>query len=209
MSPFDQTDDAELLRLMNDGDEEAFAALYRRHQRSVYRFAAHMSGSAIVAEDVTQEVFMLLMHVGEKYDETRGSLQAFLLGVARNHVRRALERERHGATFAGTTEPRTFEDKFSSEDRHGGADDPFERLARDEALSELRRAIGSLPARYRETIVLCELHEMSYEEAARVIGCAVGTVRSRLHRARHLLGDKMRDSRETIAPTELTARCFT
>src|ERR1051325_8264964 len=86
--------DAELLKLMLCGDEDAFTALYRRRQGGVYRFALQMSGSEALAEDVVQEVFMVLMRDGGNFDPTRGSLAAYLYGIARSHVLRAFERER-------------------------------------------------------------------------------------------------------------------
>ncbi|HEU4476909.1 MAG TPA: sigma factor, partial [Pyrinomonadaceae bacterium] len=86
--------DCELLQLMRAGDPNALAALYQRRQRGVYRFALQMSGSASIAEDITQEVFLVLIHDSSNFDSTRGSLNNFLLGVARNHVLRRLQRER-------------------------------------------------------------------------------------------------------------------
>ena len=87
---------------------------------------------------------------------------------------------------------------------------PLEVLSRTEAIESIRRAVMSLPDHYREVVVLCELQEMSYEEAATIIGCALGTVRSRLHRARSLLIEKLQPSKETdeISQTVRTARCF-
>ena len=67
----------------------------------------------------------------------------------------------------------------------------------------LRRAIVRLPARYREVIVLCDLQDVSYADAAQALGCAIGTVRSRLHRARHLLADKLQRG---IACTDMARR---
>src|SRR5690349_25124832 len=82
--------DNDLLRLMLGGDEDALGQLYRRRQGSVYRFALQMSGSRSIAEDVTQEVFLFLMREGQVFDPARGSVSAFLLGVARNYVLRRL-----------------------------------------------------------------------------------------------------------------------
>ena len=90
MTQRNELSDNELLRLMLAGDEEALAQLYRRRQGSVYRFALQMSGSKSIAEDVTQEVFLFLMRDGHVFDPERGALNAFLLGVARNHVLRRL-----------------------------------------------------------------------------------------------------------------------
>ncbi len=78
--------DAELLRLMVAGDENAFALLYQNHQGPVYRFALLMSGSANVAEEVTQEVFLMLIREPAKFDPARGPLRAYLCGVAKSRL---------------------------------------------------------------------------------------------------------------------------
>lgn len=173
--------DVTLLRRMSAGDEEAFTALYRRRQGGIYRFALQMSGSEAIAEDVTQEVFMLLIREAAAYDPSRGSLQAFLYGVARNHVLRALERNREGVPLEDEAEPCT-----------EGAGDTLANLTRAEALEAVRQAVLALPSHYREVVVLCDLEEMDYANAAAALGCSIGTVRSRLHRARGLLTAKLR-----------------
>ena len=97
--------DEKLLGRMLEGDEEAFTALYRRRQGPVYRFALHMTGSAAIAEDVTQEVFLALIESGRRFDGSRGPLLSFLYGIARNRVLRRIEKERTaeavGEEFAG------------------------------------------------------------------------------------------------------------
>ena len=86
----EQTDE-QLLKMALDGDEEAFTALYRRRHGPIFRFALHMSGSLQVAEEVTQDVFLFLLQRGGDFDPERGALGAYLFGVARNYVRRAME----------------------------------------------------------------------------------------------------------------------
>src|SRR5687767_8181145 len=83
--------DIELLQAMRSGNEEAFAELYRRRQPGIYRFALQMCGSQALAEDITQEVFMILMRESHTFDEGRGTLRAFLMGIARHHVLRRLQ----------------------------------------------------------------------------------------------------------------------
>jgi RNA polymerase sigma-70 factor (ECF subfamily) len=166
-----------LLQRMSAGDEEAFTALYRRRQGGIYRFALQMSGSEAVAEDVTQEVFLALMRRPQRYDAARGSLMTFLYGVARNHVLRHLERNRPGAPIP--------EDLIDS-------GDPLSDVSRQETVDAVRQAVLALPPHYREAVVLCDLQEMDYAQAAAVLGCAMGTVRSRLHRARALLTEKLK-----------------
>src|SRR5256885_7021073 len=94
MRVFTTPSDDELLRLMLAGDENAFVALYRRRQGGIYRFALRMSGSETIAEDVTQEVFLALVREGNQFDPSRGSLVAYLYGIARNQILLRLERDR-------------------------------------------------------------------------------------------------------------------
>src|SRR5215208_6863632 len=188
MAVSQQETDADLLRLMLAGDEEAFTALYRRRQGGVYRFALQMSGSEAVAEDVVQETFMVLMRDGGNFDAGRGSVSAYLYGIARNHVLRAFDRERALVRFDDEAE----EGADAPHENLVARPDPLGDLTRAESVEKLRQAVLALPPHYREVVVLCELHETSYAEAADALGCAVGTVRSRLHRARAMLAEKMR-----------------
>jgi RNA polymerase sigma-70 factor (ECF subfamily) len=177
--------DGDLLRLLSGGDEGAFLEFYRKHQGVVYRFALQMSGKTEIAEEVTQDVFMVVMKSAKRYDSERGSVAAFLYGVARNFVLRALERER--PYLAVLDDP-----SGDYAERAAAAHDIFGDLAHSERIETLRKAVLALPPAYREVVVLCDLHERDYVEAASVLGCTIGTVRSRLHRARALLAEKMR-----------------
>ena len=190
MNDLKSLSDDDLLRLMKAKNEEAFSLLYQRCQGGIYRFALQMSGSESIAEDVTQEVFVTLIHGGSGYDSSRGSIQSYLYGIARNLVLRALKRGRSFVSMMETSE----EDESLSE-LLIAPDDPLDDLTRGEGLERLRLAILALPAHYREVVVLCDLEEMNYAEAAQALRCAVGTVRSRLHRAHALLVEKLRDSK--------------
>jgi len=85
--------DQALLEQALQGIEDAFTALYRRRQGAVYRFALQMTGSTAIAEDVTQETFLALILHGSRFDEARGTVGAFLYGIARNMVLRRLDRD--------------------------------------------------------------------------------------------------------------------
>jgi RNA polymerase sigma-70 factor, ECF subfamily len=164
-----------------------------------------MSGSETVAEDVAQEVFMVLIREAQNYDSHRGSLAAYLYGIARNHVLRRLERDRLFVSFADGDQ----EDDAMMPASLIAQGDPLIDLTRNETIDAVRGAVLGLPSHYREAVVLCDLHEMSYVEAANVIGCAVGTVRSRLHRARAMLVERLRASNEDKASRSInSARCF-
>jgi RNA polymerase sigma-70 factor (ECF subfamily) len=172
--------DQEMLERSLQGDEEAFTALYRMRQGAVYRFALHMSGSSSVAEDVTQETFLELLTEGRRYDAARGTLRSFLFGMARNFVMRRIGRNR---------------DEPLEESSDGS--DLLEDLTRRETIEQVRCAVLSLPPAYREAVVLCDLGDASYEEAAAALECPVGTVRSRLSRARAMLARKLSGVRGT------------
>ncbi len=204
------TDDG-LLRRMMAGDEDAFTLLYRRRHPSIFRFALHVSGNVAVAEDVTQEVFMTLIRDARRFDPARGSLAGFLLGVARNHLRKRWEQDRRSVPLAEDADelghtlcrPAGFDNGNEngnasiSGNGNGSATSAFQNshdlFASLEAVRRVRQAIQTLPGNYREAVVLCDLEEMSYEEAAEALDCPVGTVRSRLHRARALLLEKLRE----------------
>jgi RNA polymerase sigma-70 factor (ECF subfamily) len=182
-----ETDDTLLLRLKN-GDEEAFLILYRRRQAGLFRFALHMSGSMQVAEDVTQEVFLALLREDCGYDPDRGTLAGYLFGIVRKLVLRQLERGR--SDVALDTDSGDF-----AQPELAIVDDPLLDLTRREGIDALRRAVHALPRRYREVVVLCDLEEVDYADAAVALGCPIGTVRSRLHRARGLLLEKLHQER--------------
>ncbi|HUJ41028.1 MAG TPA: RNA polymerase sigma factor [Candidatus Acidoferrales bacterium] len=197
-----------LLRRAAAGDEDAFRALYRQLSGAIYRFALHMSGNEGVAEEVTQEAFLVLVRDPGRYDPARATLKSFLYGVARNHTLRALEKESRFAPFAEEQTDLSGE-SYSEISIADPAANASEDLLRREQIARVRRAVLALPPVYREAVVLCDLQEMSYEEAARALSCAPGTLRSRLHRGREILATRLRASerRVTAAAAEL-ARGF-
>jgi RNA polymerase sigma-70 factor (ECF subfamily) len=175
-----------LLRRAAKGDEEAFTLLYRRHQAAMYRFALRMTGNAWAAEEIVQDVFMTLMRDPKKYDVQRGTLGGFLYGIARNRVMKHLERRPREVALEeknddGTGSGIVLQDVFT----------PANWTETRERKAQVRAAVLELPAEFREAVVLCELEEMSYEEAAQAAGCPIGTIRSRLHRGRALLLAKL------------------
>jgi RNA polymerase sigma-70 factor, ECF subfamily len=213
-------DEGLLLRRMVAGDEAAFTLLYRRKHPAIYRFALHMSGNAALAEDVTQEVFMTLIRDAKRFDPARGTLGGFLFGVARNHLRRRWEQERNSVPLPESPDEldaimarskasgKNGTSGYGNGNGNGhangngngnGAGVNAYMLQRDdfaslENVQRVRQAIATLPENYREVVVLCELDELSYEDAAAALDCPVGTVRSRLHRARAILVEKLRDT---------------
>lgn len=178
----DQEQDGALLRRAAKGDEEAFTLLYRRHQGALYRFALRMTGNAWAAEEIVQDVFMTLMRDPKKYDASRGTLGGFLYGITRNRVMKHLERAPWEIPLEEKNEDGTGRGIVLQD-----ASTPATEAETRERVAQVRSAILELPAEFREAVVLCELEERSYEEAAQLAGCPIGTIRSRLHRGRALL----------------------
>jgi RNA polymerase sigma-70 factor (ECF subfamily) len=191
--------DDDLLRRSAAGDEEAFVALYRRRQSGIYRFALHMSGNPAVAEEVTQEVFLAVIRDNGRFDGGRGTAGAYLYGVARNQVLKHLDRDR---TYVGIDD-----EAASLPATVDGGSGPLIDLTRAEAIETVRQAVLSLPSGYREAVVLCDLEEMSYSDAAMVLKVPVGTVRSRLSRGRALLLDKLKSAGKPAGGFD-AMRCF-
>jgi len=165
-----------------------------------------MSGSIAIAEDVTQEVFIVLMREAARYDPSRGSLSAYLYGIARNHVLRCLDRDRPYLSIVEESD----NDVIIPLTELIAQCDPLDDLTRNEVIKSVRQAVLALPARYRDVVVLCDFQELSYAEAAAVLGRPVGTVCSRLHRGHALLLDKLRSSGriDSVAHRMRSVRCF-
>jgi len=197
MDRLESRSDSELLELSLTGEEAAFLVLYERLKPSIFRYAFHMTNSKTAAEEVTQEVFVFLLREGTRYKQARGDVAAFAFGIARNFVRRLQKRER---VYQELPSDEVLE-KVS--DRQNERDGLAAQLIRKQGIERIRTAIASLPDRYRQVIVLCDLCELSYAEAACRLECAVGTVRSRLNRARALLVEKLKQSKKP--QTELPA----
>jgi len=200
-----ETRDVELLRRLAAGDDDAFLEFYRRHQGGLYRYAMHMSGSPQSAADVVQDTFLTLIRHTSKYDEEKGTPAAFLFGIARNHLRKLHEKEGRylplsdelgkGLSSDRSGDPGHFNGNGHSPASAGQAEMIVESLERAQISELLREAILTLPDHYREAVTLCDLEGKSYGEAAVLLDCPVGTVRSRLNRARSILLDKLRPAR--------------
>jgi RNA polymerase sigma-70 factor (ECF subfamily) len=170
---------------MLGGDAQAFEALYDRRQGGVYRYALRMTGSPAFAEDVTQEVFLSLIKDSSGYHQSRGTVKSYLYGMARHRLFRRLGRERSLVSLEDG-----LDDSGSREFQSNC--DPFAEVEREETIALVREAVLSLPEHFREVIVLCYLQEMNYADAAEIIDCPIGTVRSRMARARSMLMGKLK-----------------
>jgi RNA polymerase sigma-70 factor, ECF subfamily len=175
-------DDERLLHRACRGDADAVSRLFARYQGSIYRYAAHMCGRD-AGDDIVQETFLTMMRQPRRYDPARGSVIAYLFGIARHLALRRLTSRAAGA----------FDEELVERDEtfDPGQETVLDGLTRTETIEAVRAAVQSLPPPYREVIVLCELQEMDYATAAGIVQCPIGTIRSRLHRARGLLSAKL------------------
>ena len=177
--------EAELLLRAGRGDEAAFLLLYERHRTPVFRFACRVLGSAEQAEDVTQECFLSILRRPEGFQAERASLRTYLCAIARHLALKQL-RKRGQETLV---------DDPPEEAPRGpaGGRDALGTVIEAEAAEAVRSAIEALPPLQREAVVLFEYQELSLVDIATVCDVDVGTVKSRLHRARERL-------RRTLTP---------
>ncbi len=185
--------DAELLKLSLAGDETAFRLLYERLKSGIFRYAFYMTNSRSSAEEVTQEVFISLLKEGRNFREEKGEVAGFAFGMARNFVRRIERRERPYSPLPPGDDFEKLSGTRADKEALPG------QMIRNELVQRVQGAIASLPDHYRQAVVLCDLCDLSYEQAAERLGCAVGTIRSRLNRAHALLAHKLRPLKNSQA----------
>jgi RNA polymerase sigma-70 factor, ECF subfamily len=168
--------DRELVAQAVSGDAEAFSSLYRRYYPIVYRFSLSMTGCASAAEDVTQDVFTGLLGHLARFDPERAGLGSYLFGIVRNLVR---QRRRREARLL----PLSHLDTRTLTALHG---DPCRILEGRESAVSVRRVVNGLPARFRAPLLLCDVHDLRYVDAAAVLGTTAASVRYRLREGRSL-----------------------
>jgi RNA polymerase sigma-70 factor, ECF subfamily len=183
------SDDSLVARLCA-GDRAAMGLIFDRHRDAVFRFALAFTGNRDMAHDVTQETFLQLVLKPDGFDPQRGALAAFLCGIARNCARAAL---RDNSIERNLELP---EDDELSEPAalviNDGAGTAFNALSRSEDERLLWAAIRQLPEHYREVLILVELQDFSYAQAASLLAVEIGTVRSRLSRAKERMASLLK-----------------
>lgn len=191
--------DAELVDRLKQRDEDGFLHLYDLHRSSVFRFLMHMTGSVVVAEELTQEVFVVILDsmsagtVGQ-FDPQKGTLEGYLLGIARNLTRAERRRANRVVSLDSVVETPEWNRLLENFSQRIQAWDMATFLEKRSELRDLYRAILELPEHYREAVVLCSLQERSYRDAAAILQCSEGTVASRMNRAKAILAVKLRKS---------------
>jgi RNA polymerase sigma-70 factor, ECF subfamily len=171
-------DEAALLARLHAGDSDALALLYRRESGAVYRYALALAGDEAMALDAVHDAFAQLLRGPQAYRAERGTLGAYLAGMARHQL---LNQWRDARRHV----------ELDEADEEGGAPVPASDARLDDAQQQhqLWAAIRSLSWPQREALVLVDLQERSYEDAAAIAGTSVDVLRTRLHRARQRLAD--------------------
>jgi RNA polymerase sigma-70 factor, ECF subfamily len=179
-------DDGVLMSRLCRGDANAAQVLYDRHGAALLRFALAMTHNRETAEDVLHDVFVELLRRPNRFDPGFGSLHSYLYGMVRNRVMRVLRSgHRHESNFDAVD--------TDSLDGHALIFQPTaeDGAARIQAIEQVRAALLELPMQAREVIALCDLSELPYDTVAAILDCPIGTVRSRLHRARTSLAARL------------------
>jgi RNA polymerase sigma-70 factor, ECF subfamily len=174
-------DSADMTRLAN-GDASALRPLYERHGRALLRFSAAMCRSRQAAEDLVHDTFVALLREPFSFDPALGTVYGYLCGVLRHRVSRHYRQEKRWVAL---------DTEDDSNEPQAPAHNPADEIARSEVTAAFRRAMLELPLQHREIIALCDLEELPYATVATILGCPIGTVRSRLHRARALLSIRL------------------
>jgi RNA polymerase sigma-70 factor (ECF subfamily) len=185
-------EEQDLISRGREGDVQAFNELVERYERLVYNVALRMIGDSAAAEDVTQDTFISAYKAIGKF--RGGSFKSWLLRIATNNCRdrfRSAQRSRAMSLDALMlqSEPPSLVDE---------AESPEDYALRQELGRALNEGLSSLPEDQRLIVVLCDIQELSYEEAAGAASCSLGTVKSRLNRGRTRLRDFMLARRELL-----------
>jgi RNA polymerase sigma-70 factor (ECF subfamily) len=186
---------------MRAGEALAFGELFDAHARAVYRHGLRLTGDRILAEDVVSTTFLQAWRLRGRIDADGASLRPWLLAIATNVVRNVNRKHRRDRGLIARMVARDEEPDF--------ADDVATQLDGERELATVRAAVAALRPAEREVIALCVWAELDYASAARVLGVPIGTVRSRLSRARkrlqRLRGEPEADSRQVHSGRPLRA----
>lgn len=184
-----------LVRAAQDGDPNAITDLYQRYSPLVFRTAVLLLGDHACVEDVTQDVFARLSQRVGTYQPTRGAFTTWLHQVTIHMCHRVHRRTRLRAWLSLD---RARGHGFDIPD---STPSPLQRLVRDEAHRQVWDAVQHLPFKLRAVVVLRYYHDFSYAKTAEVLGCPIGTVRSRLHAAHARLRSNLEEL-DDVAPTD-------
>src|SRR5580658_4503609 len=175
------------IRTNGNDTQHEFEQLFLRSQRRAYNLAYRLTGNAADAEDVTQDAYVRAWHNFDTYDANR-SFEGWLFRIITNRVIDMRRRQKRVPMYSLDTPIQGDEDgqplahEFAAQQS-----DPQDIIINPIMDEKLQKALASLPTDYRTAILMCDVEQKSYQEIAIAMRCAIGTVRSRIHRARVML----------------------
>ena len=190
------------------GAQREFEQLFQRSQRRAYNLAYRLTGNATDAEDVTQDAYVRAWHNFDSYDANR-SFEGWLFRIITNRVIDLRRRQKRVPMYSLDTPVQGDDDGQPLAHEFAAPDGNPEQLVVGPVMDErLQEALTALPEDYRQAILLCDVEQRSYQEIADSMHCAIGTVRSRIHRARVMLRKYMEvgsstRTRKAVAPRAL------
>jgi RNA polymerase sigma-70 factor, ECF subfamily len=167
------TDELQLIERILDGDATGFRSLVERYQQPVLRMISHLAGPGADCEDIAQEVFLSAFRHLRSFDPDRSRFSTWLFTIARNKSINALRGHRMVP--------------LKDDLEQKSDDEPARSLQRREIFHELDKALGQLPGQYRRVFILAEFEGLPYDQIAQIEGIGLGTVKSRIHRAKEKL----------------------
>ncbi|MDX1643947.1 MAG: sigma-70 family RNA polymerase sigma factor [Thermoanaerobaculia bacterium] len=176
----EELSDARLIARVQGGDTVAFGHLVDRHKDAMVNYLTKLTGSREEAEDYAQEAFLRLYERAASYRE-RGYFKAYLYRIATNLVRSAERRRKRWRVVHS----------LISTNGHHAEPRQQQRVLRGEIGGHLRQAVADLPLHYRLPLVLYEVDEWPYRRIAEFLGCREGTVKSRIHRGRNMIRERL------------------
>lgn len=184
------------LRFIGSSPEEKrraeFERLVREHERDIFNAALRMAGNPADAEDVAQEALMKAYGAFDRF-ELGTNFRAWILRILTNTYINEFRRRRRTPDMTDWDNlPREALGRVSED----GADEPEQALLEDALDAEVEEALSEIPEVFREAVLLCDMHEMAYNEIAEALDIPIGTVRSRIARGRGLLQEKLRQYAE-------------
>ena len=160
------------MQLVQGGNPRAFELLYDRHGGAAFSLSYRMVGNKVTAEDITQEAFLSIWRSRQRYDQARGSVRTWVLGIVHNRAIDALRR--------GTVHERRRETLDGVEERHEAKERTDIEAARREEARGVHSALDTLPEEQRRTIELAYFGGFSHSQIADMLGMPLGTVKGRM-----------------------------
>jgi RNA polymerase sigma-70 factor (ECF subfamily) len=162
-----------IIKAVLEGDTESFRLLVQKYQKPVIRMIANLINDRHICEDIAQEVFLATYKKLPSFDPARSSFSTWLFTIAKNKSINAMKKRKIPSV--------------SNPPENSDFSEPGDSLIRDELLARLDRALKSLSPKHKRALVMAEFENLPYEQIAQIEGVRIGTIKSRINRAKHRL----------------------